>query len=101
MPALSASPQMAAIRSAQSGLVYRDCNAARYWPQSGVVAQFPLSAFRQPRQSCVQLQRKVVMESAVSDIFAAWPAHATVTSLASPGFVSTSTSEPSEFFAAV
>ena len=60
-----------------------------------------LSALNQARQRGVQLQRRVVIESAVRDIFAVWPAHATVTSLASPGFVSTSTSEPSEFFAAV
>src|SRR5882757_6018661 len=40
------------------------------------------------------------MESGVSAIFAVWPAQATVTSLAPPGLVSTSTSEPSEFLAA-
>src|SRR5882762_9943010 len=48
----------------------------------------------------IQLQRRVAMESAVSATFAVWPAHATVMSLASPGLVSTRTSEPSEFFAA-
>src|SRR6266853_5078332 len=43
--------------------------------------------------------RSVVIESAVNAIFAVWPLQATVTSFASPGFVSTSTIEPSGFFA--
>jgi len=43
----------------------------------------------------------VVIESAVSAIFAAWPPQATVTSFASPGFVKTITIDQSEFFAAV
>jgi hypothetical protein len=49
----------------------------------------------------LQLHRSVVIESALSATFAVIPPHDTVTSLAPPGFVSTSAIDPSGFFAAV